>query len=109
MTFVEQVWFETTFAGAETVDYYKIEGDRDADFNDLDSDAAETVFDLFQKATSVSRALTANHALDEHARKPRRGQDVDLRWIYLHMIEEYARHCGHADLIREMIDGRTGY
>jgi hypothetical protein len=109
MTFVEQVWFETTFAGADTVGYYKTEGDRDADFNDLDSDAAETVFDLYQEVVSVSRDLVASHSLDEHAKKPRRGRDVDLRWIYLHMIEEYARHCGHADLIRELVDGATGY
>jgi uncharacterized damage-inducible protein DinB len=109
MTFVEQVWFETTFAGADTVDYYKTDGDRDADFNDLDSDATETVFDLYQEVIAVSKDLVASHSLDEHAKKPRRGRDVDLRWIYLHMIEEYARHCGHADLLREMIDGKTGY
>jgi len=36
------------------------------------------------------------------------GQDVSLRWIYVHLIEEYARHNGHADLIRERIDGATG-
>jgi hypothetical protein len=35
-------------------------------------------------------------------------QDVSLRWIYVHMIEEYARHNGHADLLRERIDGTTG-
>jgi Protein of unknown function (DUF664) len=109
MTFVEQVWFETTFAGTDTVDYYKTEGDRDADFNDLDSDAAETVFDLYQAVVAASGDLASGHSLDEHAKKPRRGRDVDLRWIYLHLIEEYARHCGHADLIREMIDGTTGY
>ncbi|MGA7835646.1 MAG: DinB family protein [Acidimicrobiales bacterium] len=109
MTFVEQVWFETTFAGLETSDYYKTESDRDADFNDLDSDAVETVFDLYQRVVAVSKELVAGHSLDEHAKKPRRGRDVDLRWIYVHLIEEYARHCGHADLIREMIDGETGY
>jgi hypothetical protein len=109
MTFVEQVWFETTFVGADTVDYYKTDGDRDADFNDLDSDAAETVFDLYQEVISVSSNLAAGRPLDKRAKKPRRGRDVDLRWIYLHMIEEYARHCGHADLIREMVDGATGY
>jgi hypothetical protein len=109
MTFVEQVWFETTFAGAHTVDYYKTEGDRDADFNDLDSDATETVFDLYIEVIAVSRQLVAGHPLDEHAPVPRRGRDVDLRWIYVHLIEEYARHCGHADIIRELIDGTKGY
>ena len=39
----------------------------------------------------------------------RNGKDINLRWILVHMIEEYARHLGHADLLRERIDGRTGY
>jgi hypothetical protein len=108
MTFVEQVWFESTFAGLDTLDYYKTD-DRDADFNDLESDSVETVFDLYERVLRVSRDLAADHDLDEMAKKPRRGRDVDLRWIYVHMIEEYARHCGHADLIRELIDGTTGY
>ncbi|MGC1238256.1 MAG: DinB family protein [Acidimicrobiales bacterium] len=108
MTFVEQVWFESTFAGLDTLDYYKTE-DRDADFNDLESDAVESVFDLYERVLQVSRDLAAGHDLDERGKKPRRGRDVDLRWIYVHMIEEYARHCGHADLIRELIDGTTGY
>ena len=109
MTFVEQVWFETTFAGHDTSDYYKTEGDRDADFNDLDSAALEVVIDLFLKSVKVSRELSAGHSLDELAIKLRRGREVHLRWIYLHMIEEYARHNGHADLIRELVDGTTGY
>ena len=45
-------------------------------------------------------AIAANPAFD--------GQYPNLRWILVHMIEEYARHCGHADFIRESIDGRTG-
>jgi hypothetical protein len=109
MTFVEQVWFESAFAGLDTLDYYKTEGDRDADFNNLDSDAVESVFDLFERVVRVSRDLAAGHDLDESVKKPRQGRDTDLRWIYIHMIEEYARHCGHADLIRELIDGTTGY
>jgi Protein of unknown function (DUF664) len=109
MTFVEQVWFETTFAGVRTTEYYKTEGDRDADFNDLESEAAETVFDLYVKAVKTSDELVLGHSLDEHAAVERRGRDADLRWIYVHMIEEYARHCGHADIIRELIDGTKGY
>ena len=109
MTFVEQVWFETSFAGIETSDYYKSETDRDADFNDLDGEAVETVFDLYHDVIARSKELTAGRSLDEHVKKPRRGRDVDLRWIYVHMIEEYARHCGHADILRELIDGTTGY
>jgi len=37
------------------------------------------------------------------------GYEVNLRWIYIHLIEEYARHAGHADLLRELIDGTVGY
>lgn len=109
MTFVEQIWFENRFAGRNTTDYYKTEGDRDSDFNDLDDTAVENVFILFGQATDVSRDVAAGHDLGEIAATVSRGRDVDLRWILIHMIEEYARHCGHADLIRELIDGATGY
>jgi hypothetical protein len=109
MTFVEQLWFETVFAGRETVGYYKTDADRDADFNDLDSVAAEEVFDLFVRTVELSRELASGHAESELAAAPRRGREVDLHWIYVHMIEEYARHNGHADLIRELVDGATGY
>jgi uncharacterized damage-inducible protein DinB len=109
MTFVEQVWFETTFAGRDVAEYYKTPDDRDSDFNDLDDTAVENVFVLFGEAIEVAREVSAGHDLDERAVTPRRGRDVDLRWILIHMIEEYARHCGHADLIRELIDGTTGY
>ena len=54
------------------------------------------------------RAAVDGRALDETFHQPRRQRDVCLRWIYLHMIEEYARHNGHADLIRERIDGAVG-
>ncbi|SCK05385.1 Protein of unknown function [Streptomyces sp. AmelKG-D3] len=52
------------------------------------------------------RENCAGRGLDETS--PFMGGEVTLRWIYTHMIGEYARHCGHADLIRERIDGRTG-
>ena len=108
-TFVEQAWFESCFAGRDVLEYFKSADDRDLDFRDLDSLAAEEVFDLYLEAVATSRSLSADHELDEHAAKPRGGRDVDLRWIYLHLIEEYARHCGHADILRELIDGTTGY
>jgi Protein of unknown function (DUF664) len=108
-TFVEQGWFESSFAGHDVEEYFKTETDRDFDFRELDSAAAEEVFDLYLRVIERSRELSKGHDLDEPAAKPRRGRETDLRWIYLHMIEEYARHCGHADLIRELIDGTTGY
>ncbi|MFI5035436.1 MAG: DinB family protein [Acidimicrobiales bacterium] len=109
MTFVEQVWFQTIFAGREVADYYKTPDDRDADFHDLDSATLHEVVALYDATCATSRELAAGHDLDEMAAVARRHRHVDLRWIYVHMIEEYARHNGHADLLRELIDGETGY
>jgi uncharacterized damage-inducible protein DinB len=70
----------------------------DADWSaDLDAWLAEC---------DASRAAAAQHELDDAG--IRRGEPCSLRWIYVHMIEEYARHNGHADLIREMVDGAVG-
>ena len=55
----------------------------------------------------ASRHAAAAHELDDIGL--RHGKPCSLRWIYVHMIEEYARHNGHADLIRELIDGRVGW
>jgi len=109
MTFVEQMWFDVRFAGHDVSLYYKEEGDRDADFNNLDSTSLEEVMDLYLHVIKVSDEVAAGHELGELTKTARNGRHVDLRWIYLHMIEEYARHCGHADFIREIIDGTTGY
>jgi uncharacterized damage-inducible protein DinB len=109
MTFVEQVWFEKVFAGRDIDDYYKRDDDRDADFHDLTSASLDDVVQLFTTACSTSRALSSGRDLDEMALVVSRGRQVDLRWIFVHMIEEYARHCGHADLLRELVDGATGY
>jgi hypothetical protein len=54
-----------------------------------------------------SRVAAANLSLDDTGLK--QGEPVSLRWIYVHMIEEYSRHNGHADLIREMVDGEVGW
>jgi hypothetical protein len=56
---------------------------------------------------AAARAVVAELSLD-HVFQSRRKKDLSLRWVYLHMLDEYARHNGHADLIRERIDGVTG-
>ena len=60
----------------------------------------------WQAECAASRAAAAAHALSDSGL--RFGEPCSLRWIYVHMIEEYARHNGHADLIRELVDGRVG-
>ena len=109
MTRVEQVWFESTFANFAAASYYEVDTDPDADFNDLASHSLEQVVANFHAACARSRQLSNGRDLGAMAAALRRGREVDLRWIHLHMIEEYARHCGHADLLRELIDGSTGY
>ncbi len=61
----------------------------------------------WQAECDDSRAAAALHQLDDTG--VRHGQPCSLRWIYVHMIEEYARHNGHADLLRELVDGRVGW
>jgi hypothetical protein len=62
----------------------------------------------YRRACDESRAVAARLALDDSAPMPRLGQ-VSLRWIYVHLIEETARHAGHADVLREQTDGATGF
>lgn len=66
----------------------------------------ETALAAWQGEVEHARRNCAARALDDTV--PFRGELVSLRWIYTHMIAEYARHCGHADLLRERIDGATG-
>ncbi len=69
-----------------------------------------TIADLvaeYETACQRSREIAARHDLDFAVPHPRLGQ-VSLRWIYVHMIEETARHAGHADILRELTDGATG-
>lgn len=61
---------------------------------------------IWQREVDEARALCARRSLDDVS--PFMGTEVSLRWIYVHMIGEYARHSGHADLLRERIDGATG-
>jgi uncharacterized damage-inducible protein DinB len=69
---------------------------------DWDADLA-----AWRQECEASRASAAQHGLDDTG--VRRGEEVSLRWIYVHMIEEYARHNGHADLLRELVDGAVGW
>ncbi|MGH8996273.1 MAG: DinB family protein, partial [Acidimicrobiales bacterium] len=108
-TDVERAWFGRRVAGRspeELPRLYATDGGPDRDFDGVDD--ADVRQDLAAYETAVGRA-----------RRDLDGQDLDrvcgsgdraasVRWICLHMIEEYARHNGHADLLREAIDGRTG-
>ncbi|GIJ76992.1 Protein of unknown function [Micromonospora phaseoli] len=108
MAEVEAWWFRENFA-RESVDYpYVTEANPDADFDVSDADA-ETDFATYHREVELARAAVAGRSLDEtFTEVGSKGRTFNLRWVYVHMIEEYARHNGHADLIRERIDGTTG-
>ena len=78
----------------------------DSELVPLDDADWESDLAAFHAECEASRAASRGRGLDDTG--IRRGQPCSLRWIYLHMIEEYARHNGHADLIREMLDGAVG-
>jgi uncharacterized damage-inducible protein DinB len=110
MTDVERGWFRRSFAGEQVPPLYWSESSPDGDFDDLaDADAAAD-FAVFTGELELARRAAAGRSLDDTFLHPYPEPDtrVSLRWVYLHMIEEYARHNGHADLIRERIDGVTG-
>jgi uncharacterized damage-inducible protein DinB len=110
MTFVEQVWYDVRFAGNDVIEYYKRTDNREAEWTELDSATLDDVVANFNKACETSDELARGHQLEEFVKQPGAGREpVDLRWIYIHVIEEYARHCGHADILRELVDGTTGY
>jgi hypothetical protein len=108
MTNVEQNWFQRIFLGLEVDFVYHGQRDRDREFNDLDGTTSDQVERDFLAVCEQSRAIGEAHDLDEFERRSNDEWRVNLRWIYVHLIEEYARHCGHADLLRERIDGATG-
>jgi uncharacterized damage-inducible protein DinB len=106
MTEVENGWFGG-FAGAPKPPRYYTEEHPDDDLEVVkDADAAAVVA-AFRAECADSRRLAAGRGLDETF-VHRRGATISLRWIYIHMIEEYARHNGHADLIRQAVDGAVG-
>ena len=106
MTEVERSWFRTRAAGETVGDVYCTEEQPDADFENVADADAEADLARYAEELKLADAAAAPLSL-EHEFELRSGKR-SLRWVYLHMIEEYARHNGHADLIRERIDGATG-
>ena len=107
MAVVEWHWFERVFLGSDAPCPISLDQDRDADFNDLDPAGAMKDIELFERQCEDSRAIVAA-APGLEAEAARAREPIALRWILVHMVEEYARHNGHADLLRELIDGAVG-
>ena len=111
MAEVERGWFRVVLLGENLPDLYPTPEGPDPDFNGVDgADVAETFETFEQECAAAREAVAAAPGLDllSKERSERTGEAWSLRWILSHMIEEYARHNGHADLLRECIDGATG-
>ncbi len=109
MAEVERAWFQRRFAGLDAPWRYKTEADADADFNGAAPDQAvvEAAWAAWHDEVAFAEQFTRDHDLGFVGRDSD-GEPISLRELLVHMIEEYARHNGHADLLRECIDGRVG-
>jgi hypothetical protein len=108
MAGVERSWFRRTLAQEDVPPLYSSDADPDADFNDVETAGVDEALATWTGECQRARAIVEAHQLDDTGRQGS-GQAVSLRWILVHMIEEYSRHNGHADLLRERIDGEVGY
>ena len=108
---VERIWFLERVDGQPPEPYWKTADNWDADFDDVDDADAEAAFARYGTAVAAAREVVAGRPLDEtYTSTTRRGETLtyDLRWLHFHLIQEYARHLGHADILREQVDGVTG-
>ena len=109
MAEVERSWFRRRFAGeTAAAPIFYTDDDRD---RDIDPPAGATLAEAvaaLEAEIAAARAIAGTAGLDQHGLVLLDGQPVSMRWILVHMIEEYARHCGHMDLLREAVDGQTG-
>jgi uncharacterized damage-inducible protein DinB len=116
MAYVEDLWLSRWLHGRDpqppwdTVDW---EADRDWEWHSATDDTPEHLDTLWRDSVARSRALVSEALADKGLGQLSRrtwpsGEAVSLRWILVHMIEEYARHNGHADFLRESVDGQTG-
>ena len=108
LAYVERGWFPIYFAGGPAnYPWAEDEPDQDIDFRVSASDTVESVSRLYQEEIARSRDIVAGASLDDLSKEQNRGPRT-LRWIMVHMIEETARHAGHADILRELTDGAIG-
>jgi len=104
---VERNWFQHHLGGKPREE---IAGNARGDDPSWDVGADKTIADViaeFDSACATSRQIAAGFTLDQTVPRDQQGE-VTLRWIYVHIIREHARHLGHADILREQIDGTTG-
>ena len=108
LAYVERWWFRAVFAG-EDVDFPWTDDDPDADWRVEPGETTADILALYAAEVDQSRAIVTASSLEDHAREPSwPGPHVTLGWLLPYMIQEVSRHNGHANILRELIDGRTG-
>ncbi|MGW4470951.1 DinB family protein [Nonomuraea sp. NPDC004354] len=105
---VERGWFRRHLMGEDAPRLHSTDGRPDDVFDDIATMTGEQALAAWRAEIAHAREVSAGLPLDTIGKGLRHGEEVSLRWIMVHMIEEYARHNGHADLLRERIDGATG-
>ncbi|MGH3343225.1 MAG: DinB family protein [Carbonactinosporaceae bacterium] len=106
---VERWWFRMQFAGEDLPILHYSDDDPNQDFDSLDGDVAQAIA-VWRAECECARAIVDGTAsLDQTGIRRATGEAFSLRQLLVNMIAEYARHNGHADLLRERIDGATGY
>ncbi len=104
---VERGWFQEVLAERRPEDIGPNVGGGDESWDLAENETVSSLIKEYEQTCEQSRQIAARFALDDAVPEPDMGQ-VSLRWIYVHMIEETARHVGHADILREQTDGAAG-
>ncbi|MEU0550078.1 DinB family protein [Micromonospora sp. NPDC005979] len=107
LTLVERNWFPVLLAPEPGDVYLRSEQDAVASFTLDERDTVDGLVEAYERACDRSRAVVGRFDLDHVVPHPQLGE-VSVRWILVHLIEETARHAGHADILRELTDGSTG-
>jgi hypothetical protein len=108
MADVERGWFGRCLGGEELRPIYSSKEDPDGDFDNVEDADPDEDMAVWHTECARSRTVLAKIGSLDETGTTRRGINVSARWVLVHMIEEYARHNGHADFLRERIDGVTG-
>ncbi|QXC62441.1 DUF664 domain-containing protein [Aquihabitans sp. G128] len=110
LALVEDSWWAEDFAGLPEADWYAgvdWDADRDWEFHTVDDEPLALQVERYEAACQRGREIAAGRDLDEIGADTSR-REFSLRFVYLHLIEETARHLGHLDVLRELLDGTTG-
>lgn len=104
--YVEYGWFCGTFGEPEEAPWFDTD-DPEADLRIDPEETTEQILGYYQRACAAADAAIAKYAVEDTG-TAWYGETVTMRWVLVHMVEEVARHAGHLDIVRELIDGRTG-